>query len=379
MSGNYFVSWGQPTHVRLLPAVRLPPSAPGAPRPLGYGECPAGCGRPSGSDACVSCSHGSYGTGSGICNLCGVGTYGNRTTMPAGLAAESAACISCANGQYNPAHGATACRLCPRGSFCADGYRLTEEGTLEPASPAGGIPLPIVCPRGRYNPDRGGPGPSACRLCNAGRYRATPNATDESECLACSPGRYSAANGSHTCTLCPASTASSVVAAAACDVCPPGRFSQSDGSLSCTDCPLGSAWPYEGGTSPTCEVCGVGRYSDHEGFSSCTACPNGTVGVALGANTSKTCEACHVGTYTPPNLTASSACLPCPNRSDMVISFYRGREFLRESPAYTCIYASSAASRRARGAPVGWWVAALVTCMIAALMAAGSEVAAPTR
>eukprot|EP00966_Prymnesium_polylepis_P077425 1793759-Prymnesium_polylepis.1 len=362
-------SWGEPTHIRVLPAVRLPPSSPGTPRELRYGNCPPGCGRPSGSDACALCQHGSYGTGNGVCTLCGVGRYGNRSTVPAGLAAQASACRSCPPGQYSPVHGATACRLCPRGAFCADGWTLTAQGELVAAPISGRISLPTLCPRGRFNPDQGAPGPHACRLCAPGRYRVEPNATRAAQCLSCVPGSFAAANGSHGCALCPASTASDVVAAPSCSICAPGRFSAADGALACSACPLGAHGPAAGGVSPTCTLCGAGTFGDTLGLSRCVDCPNGTISAALGAHAPDTCEACLEGTYTPPNISGASECRACPNRSEMVIRMYRGREWLREPPADTCVYAASGAGRRGQGAAsAAGWVAVLVATALAVVV-----------
>ena len=120
--GRLIKSWGDPQNVALLPPVSLPALVLGGPRRRSYGDCDAGCGRPTASSKCAVCPVGTYGKGGGICAQCSPGTFGNATVGGAVTPAE--ACSACPPGRYAPAYGASACVPCVIGTFCEDGWVL---------------------------------------------------------------------------------------------------------------------------------------------------------------------------------------------------------------------------------------------------------------
>ena len=140
------------------------------------------------SSKCAVCPVGTYGKGGGICAQCSPGTFGNATVGGAVTPAE--ACSACPPGRYAPAYGASACVPCVIGTFCEDGWVLHSDGSLEAAPPSGGIPLPIPCPRGTYNPSPGGTSPESCLKCPAGTARHAVGGTTIDGCDACEPGTF---------------------------------------------------------------------------------------------------------------------------------------------------------------------------------------------
>jgi hypothetical protein len=310
-SGMQVQSWGDPTVITVLPAVRLPSFLPGTPHELSYGNCPLGCGRPSGNDACAMCLHGTFGSGSGVCTQCPVGKYGKAT--------EVAACSACPPGKYSASFGATSCSFCPKGTYCCDGYALGTDNLTLQITTTGGIALPVACPKGTYNPDFGVPHPSSCRGCPAGRYQALPGGIAVSECLACPPGSFSGQDGSWGCTPCPASTAQLTAGSANCTSCALGRFSDRPGALSCTACPLGSSGPAEGGSNAECVGCTPGRYGADAGLEICSLCPNSTINYVQRARSEAACHPCESGRfYTFRNSSAECQACPSVSREDFV-------------------------------------------------------------
>ena len=309
-TGTQAVSWGDPTTITLVSASRVaPPPPPGAwpvPRSgtLYYGNCTPGCGRPTGVDDCVPCGSGFYGSGDGICRMCPPGRGG------AALRASdiNTACAPCALGSYTPHWGSTSCLTCPMGTFCADGYALSEYGLLQAAPLNGGIPMPVLCPVGTYNPYEGSTSPADCVACPPGTYNHYPGGITNASCIPCSPGTSSGEAASH-CPPCRKSTAQSEYGAATCPDCPPGSYSAEDGMTHCSLCPVGTFNPLYGEVGP-CRDCGAGTFAMEEGQDSCTLCPNGTISTALAAKSNLTCTRCAGATYSL--LKGSTECTPCP-------------------------------------------------------------------
>ena len=312
--GRLIKSWGDPQNVALLPPVSLPALVLGGPRRRSYGDCDAGCGRPTASSKCAVCPVGTYGKGGGICAQCSPGTFGNATVGGAVTPAE--ACSACPPGRYAPAYGASACVPCVIGTFCEDGWVLHSDGALEAAPPSGGIPLPIPCPRGTYNPSPGGPSPESCLKCPAGTARHAVGGTTIDGCDACEPGTFAGAPGAANCTACAPSTYQPSPGAAACAPCPPGMFSNVSGALQCVQCPIGSFSAAGAGDDPMCDACPAGRYSDSTGATECKACPVGTVGIGRRATSvEEGCVPCANGTFSL--VEAATACMACPTEVEL--------------------------------------------------------------
>ncbi|CAG9310951.1 unnamed protein product [Blepharisma stoltei] len=58
----------------------------------------------------------------------------------------------------------------------------------------------IPCPEGQYNPDYGA---TACTLCPTGTFNALKGSNSLLQCYPCEPGTYNSFNGSATCRMCP--------------------------------------------------------------------------------------------------------------------------------------------------------------------------------
>lgn len=329
-TGTQAISWGDPTHVALVTATRLPPigassgddaaaapppvaaSPPLPPGPLLFGNCTPGCGRPTGVDDCAPCGVGSYGDGDGVCRLCPPGTSGVTTRATT----RAAACMACAAGTYNPVHGATACRPCPPGAFCADGWGLSSAGTLLTSPLIGGIPLPTLCPMGTYGPEPGNAGPEDCIACPAGTAAPGVGGTSFAACVPCPRGMSNGNPGMGACNYCTPSQAQPRLGQAFCDICGPGQYSDGYGATACSPCPLGAHAPFSGEHLPNCTDCPAGTYGDATGRRVCVPCPNGTASAAERATSDATCTACAPGTYN--NQHGVSACLACPADGEFV-------------------------------------------------------------
>jgi len=384
--GTQAVSWGDPTHLALVTATRLPPlgyvpsgtssgtgngSAPSryaappppmAPGPLLYGNCTPGCGRATGIDECAPCTLGTYGTGDGICRQCPIGKSG--ATPRASTAAV--ACASCAPGSYSPVHGATACRPCPPGAFCADGWSLDPiTRLLRQVAMTGAIPLPVECPAGTYSPDHGNDGPEDCIACPAGTV--APQSGGRSYAAACMPCPAGMSNGNPgmaRCHNCTPTQAQPRTGQPFCDICAPGTFSNGFGRTACTECPVGSFNRFSGGGHPNCTACPPGTYGNTRGRSSCIPCPNGTASARRGATSVDTCAPCTRGTYN--SAFGASACMQCPTSA---MPGYRAAvKALDDAAAAVCeasgLFASEAPPRTGS---VAWRLASALGLVITTL------------
>ena len=312
VSGTKAISWGDPTTVAAVTAVRVaPPPPPGEwPDPSGgtlhYGRCVSGCGRPSGVDDCRACRSGTYGDGDGVCRSCPVGSAGNVSRASSRLVA----CSPCAAGSYAPRAGSMACLPCPAGSFCDDGFRLSQYGILETAPLTGGISLPTQCPIGTYNPDVGAASPAACLACPAGTAQPALGATARGQCVPCAPGTASRPQSS-LCTPCRPSSAQPLSGQPECNECAPGKYSNTTGATSCSPCAPGSYSDQVGTSSDFCLSCRPGTYAEGLGSVTCTPCPNGTASSAARAGHNSTCAQCPEGTFSL--IMGMAVCAACPN------------------------------------------------------------------
>ena len=224
VSGTKAISWGDLITIAVVTAARrAPPPPPGSwpDRSAGtlyYGRCAAGCGRPAGIDDCRPCEIGTYGDGDGVCRSCPIGWSG----IAARSSSLAGGCRSCPPGSYATHAGSTMCTTCPKGSFCADGYQLSQYGVLETAPRMGGIAMPTLCPVGTYNPNTGSTSPADCIACPAGTAQPALGATAAEQCVRCEPGSASRAQSS-ACSLCRPTSAQPLAGMPECDECPLAR------------------------------------------------------------------------------------------------------------------------------------------------------------
>lgn len=318
VSGTKAISWGDPITIAVVTAARrAPPPPPGSwpDRSAGtlyYGRCAAGCGRPAGIDDCRPCEIGTYGDGDGVCRSCPIGWSG----IAARSSSLAGGCRSCPPGSYATHAGSTMCTTCPKGSFCADGYQLSQYGVLETAPRMGGIAMPTLCPVGTYNPNTGSTSPADCIACPAGTAQPALGATAAEQCVRCEPGSASRAQSS-ACSLCRPTSAQPLAGMPECDECPPGTYSNTTGATFCSLCPRGSFFEEAGNSDPNCRVCAPGTYAQDEGTALCTPCPNGTASSLVAASFNETCVPCPPGTYA---LSPGHAeCSPCPNLENSTV------------------------------------------------------------
>ncbi|KAF0717142.1 hypothetical protein As57867_002460, partial [Aphanomyces stellatus] len=244
----------------------------------------------------ITCTNGSYSLAlASACTVCPAGSYCPTTTnLP----------IPCPSGAYSVA-GATSCTPCPPGMACA--------------SPSA---LPVACSANAFNLG----GAAACTPCLAGF--ACPQATLPP--VACASGSYSLA-GSSICTPCPLgnSCANTTLPPTP---CPTGTYALGN-ATSCSPCFAGQACvlptaapiPCTNGSyalalAPTCTVCPAGSFCPTTtnlpipcpsgaysvaGASSCTLCPSGM----SCASPAVLPVACVSGSY---SIGGNASCSPCP-------------------------------------------------------------------
>eukprot|EP00826_Nyctotherus_ovalis_P041904 TRINITY_DN426_c0_g1_i4.p1 TRINITY_DN426_c0_g1~~TRINITY_DN426_c0_g1_i4.p1 ORF type:complete len:391 (+),score=0.86 TRINITY_DN426_c0_g1_i4:1433-2605(+) len=152
---------------------------------------------------------------------CPVGKYG----IMEGADTETNGCKECPAGYFCPFNGMTVPILCLAGGYCLENS-----------------PLPILCPDGEYNLNKGSEFATDCKSCPAGNY--CPEGTIEP--LPCKPGHYcgagSGVTGSKKPEPCPAGTYTSDPAASIigdCIPCPAGYYCK-EGAISPEPCPAGT-------------------------------------------------------------------------------------------------------------------------------------------
>ena len=201
--------------------------------------CPAGkysAAVGAATDPCLSCSAGTYSTGSGVtvssvCLLCGAGTY--SVTL---AASSSGTCQSCQAGTFQTGTGmqsSLACTACDAGYYATGiGLALASNCTACTAGTYGltaGLTICTSCSAGTYSEATAATLDSTCQLCPAGTYSGEVGASLSSTCLSCSAGYYSTGSGLTTASVCQA-----------CTVCVPGQYRTvvctAARNSECTDC-----------------------------------------------------------------------------------------------------------------------------------------------
>ncbi len=156
------------------------------PVPCGPGQyCPIG------SSASTLCAIGQYCTNSSVTEACPAGSWSNRTALTA-----SSQCTQCVAGTYgsaaNQTSSASACQLCPAGSYCGGGANIS---VCAPGMYSINISLTSqsqcsTCPQNHYC------GNGTATMCLSGSFFTGTGATASSSCLAdCSPTTTTLAMG----------------------------------------------------------------------------------------------------------------------------------------------------------------------------------------
>ncbi len=185
---------------------------------------------------------------------------------------------ACDLGLYGPA---TACTLCPEGTF-KDFSTTVSQGGLD------------------------------CLPCNLTGYSSLPGSRSKTNCTHCARGYYRQRNA---CIPCPQNTSKNTIGDFNCSGCPQGSTS-APGSITCTCrdsmvmenfsvcvCTAG----FFGGTGGPCFVCPAGKYKNVTG-SACSLCPANTY--------SKPAQAgcvCNAGFFAAPAQDSGLSCVTCPN------------------------------------------------------------------
>jgi hypothetical protein len=246
---------------------------------------------------CQPCSAGGYSSiqAASACSLCPLGTFGRNGSA---FTSQILACQECDAGQYASQLGTLLCLDCPVGTWSLAGSSA--------CSP---------CPDGFYSNIRGANSSSLCVVCPQGSYGGGGTI---STCVPCPSGSFGIENlllppisSSIACKQCPAGSYSSS-GALECTFCPVGFYSESTGSILCKSCPSGSYGVMPGSSNKTlaCIQCPVGTFNELTGQTriSCTSCPTGTASNSTGASSKNTCKSCEPGTY---SLSGDSSCTPC--------------------------------------------------------------------
>jgi sugar lactone lactonase YvrE len=268
------------------------------------------------SPNCRPCARSSFADGSGAtaCTLCPQGTFGLEGF---GFTSQETACQNCPAGSYAAQLGSLKCSKCPAGTWSSKG-----SSECEP------------CPSGYYSNDPGLNSSTFCETCPQGTYGGGGII---SSCIPCSAGTYGVENPTQAptsrsiaCSSCPVGTFSPS-GALSCTYCAVGFFTESLSSISCSPCPSGTYGSFPGASnkSTACLDCPAGTYNELSGQTriSCATCPAGTASNVKGSSSSSTCvpckpgsfsssvgtsscTPCRAGTYTP--LTNAETCIPCP-------------------------------------------------------------------
>ena len=231
--------------------------------------CEAGYRCPIASASQLPCGVGLYSdTNASACIVCPPGSFcGSNTTASSSLYNASAQSLS---------------GLCYAGNYCPEGTdHLPDHLTL--TCPAGyycpaGTPYLVPCPPGRYNPQTGRSGFSECLLSPAGYYVKVQGAASTTGL--CAAGHF-----------CPLGSTSSTQLP-----CPNGTYLPNKGGQSlefCASCVPGGYCPLAS-VLPT--VCPEGYFCP-EGSATPQACANGTYGPTTGLQEATDCTPCYGGQY----------------------------------------------------------------------------------
>ncbi|XP_023933458.1 uncharacterized protein LOC106181652, partial [Lingula anatina] len=304
----------------------------------------------NGSTAQTECAIGTYNPyyGQSECFVCDEGFYcpdkamTNRTACPAGKYCMSGSYVplDCPPGTFSNITHATSrdnCTICPKGYYCRDNGATAPAGQCKAGHicyesaldddpvfnndtagnktiilwgdrcPAGhyclqGTAEPTPCPRGTYNPDKGGASIAACLDCDPGTYCAAAGLTHVSGL--CSAG-YFCTGGAHlpepldnstTGGICPQHHIC-VNGTDTPSLCPAGYYANNTGLWECTLCIAG--YLCLPGQAPV--LCPRGQYceasTDIIPVTQGTACPRGTYGNRVGLAAESECTDCDGGAY----------------------------------------------------------------------------------
>eukprot|EP01036_Dinobryon_divergens_P028469 gene28469-37419_t len=184
-----------------------------------------------GATACVLCPAGTY-SSLGSCVACSPGSYQSSEGQTS--------CVACAKGTYASAAGASAYSTCPAGSttpsllvmeFSFDSSTVVRNGNRTFFVNTGAIvtakaelynyPSNFIFSSGDDLSFSTAYGATACVLCPAGTYSSLGS------CVACSPGSYQSSEGQTSCVACAKGTYASAAGALAFSTCPAGSTTPS--------------------------------------------------------------------------------------------------------------------------------------------------------
>ena len=256
---------------------------------------------------CIHCELGKYldETGKTSASDCVVCTLGRYADQQGAMALDNTAvvhCKGCPQGTYGDTVEADAladCKDCTVGRYNNELGRIRNSGV----NPSVDDPDDCKpCPRGRYNHENGqGTLEDACTKCDKGRYNNLEGSYVASSCLVCPNGKYAPNKGTQVNSgawvlngeapvWTPSSAAASYDEHVSCLPCLRGKYGRNSGLISAesTDDTVG------------CVDCGSGKYSSLFGgtdVSVCQTCPTGKIGVVgeTGAKMADDCKSCRPG------------------------------------------------------------------------------------
>eukprot|EP01047_Picozoa_sp_COSAG01_P036139 COSAG01_NODE_2811_length_7034_cov_2.875270_1_plen_1653_part_10 len=264
--------------------------------------------------SCTQCTAGQYqnARGASACKVCSRGSVtvaaaGSMAAVSTGATAcrkcaagqvsndPKVSCSKCMTGRFQPSQGQTTCQSCQRGSTT---NTLANVGAIScqkcPVGRFSALPTTAcaTCGKGSGTDTGSQPGGSTCTACAAGRYSA--KATDP--CQLCAAGSTTdtlAATGASMCTACQPGK-SSVISTVTCSDCVAGQFQSSQGQSSCQGCPAGSVTDKLVQSGATrCRQCSAGQFSPAS-YIQCANCRAGTV---PNAPSRDSCVECGAGKY----------------------------------------------------------------------------------
>ena len=189
-------------------------------------------------------------------------------------------CNPCFLGKYNPSVAASACRLCPSGTFANVTGSLQCTLCTKNYNTTAGAQAESQC-------DPCEPGTGSCQSCVPGKWQ---DQAAQDQCEYCDPGSYSNTYNATRCILCGIGTFQPMGGMMACERCPRGTYAPKTGATACGACGNTNCILAVGGVCGT--GCGVNRYWD-ESTRDCAMCPLGTL------NTDSLCALDATGCWSP--------------------------------------------------------------------------------
>ncbi|CDJ35942.1 uncharacterized protein EMH_0045710 [Eimeria mitis] len=268
-------------------------------------------------EECDKCPQGYYCEESATPKKCPEGHYCELGTVepkkcPAGTFSKTTGnasvydCTDCPPGKYCDSEGLPQpSGPCRAGYLCykrATTDQPTDGVTGELCTPGGyckqqGATTKSYCPRGKYNPNRGGSTSDDCEECPPGYFCTGSDSTEpDGQQYVAAVGHY-AAPGSSSQTKCPAGTFGPHEGLAECYLCASGWMTLSEGGSQCEPCSVGAYCPDEGTSYP--QLCPVGTYRSGgygSSVSSCHQCPPHKACPTTG-DSGKTLQDCEQGYY----------------------------------------------------------------------------------